>query len=70
MFKSFFKKAAPLIIFGLAAAGTGLWTIVEFILYLVKNDPFNWISLTLCIVFFVIAIIIQLMTMKKMMRMR
>jgi len=23
----------------------GIWAIVEFILYLVKDDPFNWISL-------------------------
>jgi len=28
----------------------GIWAVVEFILYLVKDDPFNWWSLVLTIV--------------------
>mgnify|MGYP001245662438 CR=1 FL=1 len=27
----------------------GIWAIVEFILYLVKDNPFNWLSLWLTI---------------------
>jgi len=32
---------------------SGIWVIVEFILYLVKDDPFNWTSLWLTGVTFV-----------------
>ena len=32
----------------------GIWTIVEFILYLVKDDPFIWISLWLTVITFVL----------------
>jgi len=29
----------------LSAWACGVWAIVEFIIYLVKDDPFNWLSL-------------------------
>jgi len=32
------------------------WAIVEFILYLVKDNPFNWVSLWLTIAAFVLEI--------------
>jgi len=32
----------------------GLWTTIEFILYLVKDHPFNWVSLWLTIIMFII----------------
>jgi undecaprenyl pyrophosphate phosphatase UppP len=28
----------------------GIWAIIEFVLYLIKDNPFNWISLYLTIV--------------------
>lgn len=31
----------------------GVWSIVEFILYLVKDNPFNWIVLILAILAFI-----------------
>lgn len=34
----------------------GIWAIVEFVLYLVKDDPFNWTSLWLTIAAFVLEI--------------
>jgi len=32
---------------GFAASGFAAWAIVEFILYLVKDNPFNWTSIWL-----------------------
>ncbi len=34
---------------GILLTGFGIWAIVEFILYLVKDNPFNWWSLWLTI---------------------
>ena len=31
-----------------------IWAVVEFILYLAKDHPFNWWSLWLCIIFWVL----------------
>lgn len=48
----------------LSAAGLGIWVIVEFILYLVKDRPFNWWSLwslIICIIVILIALIILAM---------
>ena len=39
-----------IIIFGFLVSGFGTWAIVEFILYLVKDNPFSWWSLGLTIV--------------------
>jgi len=36
-----------MMIAGFAASGFAAWAIVEFILYLVKDNPFNWTSLWL-----------------------
>jgi len=49
-----------MVIAGFAASGFAAWAIVEFILYLVKDNPFNWtsvwlmgIAIVLEVVFFV-----------------
>ena len=42
-----------LIVCGFLFSAFGIWAIVEFILYLVKDNPFNWTSLTLTIIAFV-----------------
>jgi hypothetical protein len=34
----------------------GIWAIVEFILYLAKDNPFNWTSLWLTIIAFVLEV--------------
>lgn len=41
------------IVMGFLLTGFGMWAIVEFILYLVKDNPFNWWSLGLAITAFV-----------------
>lgn len=38
-----------IIVMGLLTSVFGIWAIVEFILYLVKDNPFNWWSLVLTI---------------------
>jgi len=38
------------IVFGILFSIFGTWAVVEFILYLVKDNPFNWWSLGLTIV--------------------
>jgi len=48
---------AMIIIGSFLASGFGIWAIVEFVLYLVKDNPFNWWSLGLTIVAFVFEII-------------
>ena len=53
------------IILGLGYVSTGIWAIVEFILYLAKNDPFNWTSVILFIAFVVLAIVNMLAGAKK-----
>ena len=37
------------IIFSILTAVTSIWAVVEFILYLVKDNPFNWTSVWLLI---------------------
>jgi len=37
----------------LLATASFWWTVVEFILYLVKDSPFNWISLVSYIILFI-----------------
>jgi undecaprenyl pyrophosphate phosphatase UppP len=36
-----------MMIAGFSASGFAAWAVVEFILYLVKDNPFNWTSLWL-----------------------
>ena len=36
-------------VMGFLFSGFGTWAIIEFILYLVKDNPFNWLSLWLTI---------------------
>ena len=40
---------AMIIVMGFLFSGFGIWAIVEFILYLVKDNPFNWLSVGLAI---------------------
>ena len=47
---------AMLIVAGFLFSGFGTWAIVEFILYLVKDNPFNWWSLGLTITALVVEI--------------
>lgn len=42
------------ILFSFLLTAFGIWAVVEFILYLVKDNPFNWTSLWLTIVAFVL----------------
>ncbi len=49
---------------GVLFSGFGIWTIVEFILYLVKDNPFNWWSLGLTIGVFVLNIFFSIMSWK------
>lgn len=46
-----------MIIMSFLLTAFGIWAIVEFILYLVKDNPFNWTSLVLTIVAFVLEIV-------------
>lgn len=41
----------------LAFVACGIWAGVEFIIYLFKDDPFNWWSLWLTIIFFVLMVV-------------
>lgn len=41
------------IVMGFLLSGFGIWAVVEFILYLVKDNPFNWWSVGLTIAAFV-----------------
>lgn len=36
----------------------GIWALIEFILYLVKDNPFNWTSLYWTIAMFIVTILI------------
>jgi len=47
-----------------AIAGYGglIWSIIAFILYLVKDVPFNWLSVGVCIGGYVILIIMSIIT--------
>lgn len=45
MFKKFGLMMIPMAILGLVANAFLVWTGVEFLLYLVKDIPFNWASL-------------------------
>lgn len=40
----------------------GIWVIVEFILYLVKDNPFNWWSLYLALITTVIQLFFMIKT--------
>ena len=51
-----------LMIMGFIVSALGVWAVVEFILYLVKDDPFNWTSLWLLIVGFVLEIALFIKT--------
>ena len=42
---------------GFIASAMGIWAIVEFILYLVKDNPFNWTSVVLTVVGIIASII-------------
>lgn len=44
------------IIFGFLASGFATWAVVEFILYLVKDNPFSWTSLWLTVAAIVLEI--------------
>lgn len=35
---------------GIMYAVGGIWAIVSFILYLVKDQPFNWTSIWVCVI--------------------
>jgi len=41
----------------LSCIGCFIWAIVEFIIYLVKDKPFNWLSLWICGASVVIALV-------------
>ena len=43
--------------------GCGIWAIVEFILYLAKDMPFNWWSLYSCIISLITAVIFWILSM-------
>lgn len=45
------------ILFSVFASCFGIWAIVESILYLVKDDPFNFISLWLTVISFVLCMV-------------
>ena len=45
-----------LIILGFLASGFAAWAVVEFILYLVKDNPFNWTSVWLLVVAIVLEV--------------
>lgn len=46
--------------FGALSYGVAVWAIVEFILYLVKDNPFNWLSLWITIGLIVAEIVIMI----------
>jgi len=35
-----------------------VWVLIEYMQYLVKNDPFNWLSVILCSISFISVIIL------------
>ena len=45
------------VICSFAFTGVGIWAIVEFLMYLVKDNPFNYTSLWLTIAFFVLELV-------------
>lgn len=45
---------------GFISSICGIWVIVEFIIYLVKDNPFNFMSLWLTIITFILQIIFLL----------
>ena len=48
---------AVMIIAGFAASGFAAWAVVEFILYLVKDNPFNWTSVWLLVIAIVVEVV-------------
>jgi len=38
---------------------TKVWIIVEFILYVFKDNPFNWLSITTLVIFILLSFIIK-----------
>jgi len=48
---------AVMIIAGFSASGFAAWAVVEFILYLVKDNPFNWTSVWLLVIAIVVEVI-------------
>ena len=53
--KKFTTDLVILSILGLVTYPMGIWAVVEFILYLVKDNPFNWTS----VILFCIGIVLQ-----------
>lgn len=49
-----------MILMSMLLTGFGIWAIVEFILYLVKDNPFNFTSLWLTIGAFVLEVFFML----------
>ena len=47
---------------GFAFSAAGIWAVVEFVLYLVKDNPFNWTSLWLTIILLVVELFFMLKT--------
>lgn len=46
-----------IVIFYLSFIVSAIWAVVEFILYLAKDDPFNWMSVWSTIIGFVLTIV-------------
>jgi hypothetical protein len=47
-------------VFGVLSSISFIWVIAEFILYLVKNENFNWISLIVLAVFFITTVVLMI----------
>lgn len=41
----------------LSITASVIWAIVEFVLYLTKDDPFNWLSLASTVLSFILMIV-------------
>lgn len=66
--KKMIKNMLFLSILALLASVASIWAIVEFILYLVKDDPFNWWSVISVAVLYVLIIVLQMMNVKEIMK--
>lgn len=53
--KNYTALYLSMLLFYVATIATALWCVVEFILYLVKDLPFNWWSLWLFIIFLILS---------------
>ncbi len=53
------------VIFGLINTISSIWVIVSFILYLVKNQPFQWLSVIVCVLSLILTVIYFFLTIKK-----